>query len=226
MWEDGFDLEKRGIKKMKNEEVNLQLTCEYLKTPIGIQNKKPRFGWNIEETDKKTIQKAYQIQVYNLSNNCIWDSGIVESRKCSAVEYDGNPLESFQIYCWNLTIWLTELNHEDITIVRQAKDTFEMGILSQDEWRGKWICAKEIPTGVVPLIRRSFWVKEIPERARVYLSGIGYCEAWINGKKLDDAYLDPGWTDYNKTVLYRVYDISNFLQQGENVFQRNWEADG
>ena len=203
---------------MMERRQNMQLTCEYLHTPIGIQNPAPRFGWRVTEEYCKTIQEAYQIYVYDSSNHCVWDSNKVVSSQCSAIEYAGMPLSSFLEYRWQVTLWLRDMQNTKSEIQIQAEDTFEMGILNQNDWQGEWIWAKEMPTDAVPLFRREFIVEKIPNKARVYLSGIGYCEAWINGKKLGDAFLDPGWTNYNKTVLYRIYDVTSLLQEGKNIF--------
>lgn len=228
----------------KNEDI--QLTCEYLAAPLGIQNLSPRFGWRAVRNCCRTTQEAYHIQVYEHSGDCVWDSGKVCSDRCTAIEYEGKPLNSFLRYRWQVTLWLREIgnggktfgepardmpdaqekpalrteNKEDgaETFQIQAEDTFEMGILNQEEWNGSWICAKELDSGAVPLFRREFVVEKLPEKARVYLCGLGYCEAWINGQKLGDAFLDPGWTNYNKTVLYRVYDVTKLLREGKNIF--------
>ena len=203
---------------MVETEQNIKLTCEYLYKPIGIQNIKPRFGWSIVSGECNLVQEKYQIQVYDFMQRCVWDSGKVKSDKCSAVEYNGLPLESFQEYRWKVTLWLEDQLNKDKKITRHSESVFEMGILKQEEWRGEWIGAKDIPNNSVPLIRKEFKVDTIPERARVYLSGIGYCEAWINGQRLGDSFLDPGWTNYTKTVLYRTYDITKYIHTGKNVF--------
>ena len=69
-----------------------------------------------------------------------------------------------------------------------------------------------------PLLRRAFYLDSVPERARLYISGLGYMETAINGVRLGGAaVLEPGFTDYARTVLYRSYDLSERLQVGENV---------
>src|SRR5690606_6317786 len=53
--------------------------------------------------------------------------------------------------------------------------------------------------------------------ARLYVSGIGYYEAYLNGNKVGDHVLDPGWTSYGKQVFYTVYDITEQLRKGSNT---------
>lgn len=196
----------------------LELTCEYLKAPLGVQNPAPRFGWRVSGEDLCTIQKEYRIRVYDMHHDCVWDSGPVQSDRCSAIEYEGAPLHSFEAYRFEAEVRLAEVWNGKDAAWLWGETSFEMGILDRSEWQGEWICAGRDLGSAVPLFRREFTLERIPERARVYISGIGYCEAWLNGKRLGDAVLDPGWTDYRKRVLYRVYDVTDLLTEGKNVF--------
>ena len=54
-------------------------------------------------------------------------------------------------------------------------------------------------------------------RAELFICGLGCMEVHVNGALADDSVLEPGWTLYSKTCLYRVYDLTNRLAGGENV---------
>ncbi len=69
----------------------------------------------------------------------------------------------------------------------------------------------------MPLFRKSFNASKKVVSARLYVSGIGYYEAYLNGNKVGDHVLDPGWTSYEKQVLYAVYDVTKQLQKGSNT---------
>ncbi|MEG1687839.1 MAG: alpha-L-rhamnosidase N-terminal domain-containing protein, partial [Angelakisella sp.] len=192
---------------------DLVLTCEYLKAPLGIENAAPRFAWKGEGSLATAKQCSYQINVWN-AHGSVWDSGEVSSSQSCGIEYAGAPLQSATRYSWNVRI-TTEHSGECY-----ESDTayFETGLLSADDWaQAKWIAAPVPKRGVAPLLRRVFQLDTIPQVARLYLSGLGYAEVTINGHKLDGSRLDPGWTDYRKTVLYRAWDVGAFLQTGENV---------
>ena len=68
-----------------------------------------------------------------------------------------------------------------------------------------------------PLLRKEFAVTKTVRAARVRLSGLGWSELYINGKKVSDDVLSPGLTDYSKEVLYRTYDVTSFLKPGANA---------
>ncbi|CAM5620413.1 hypothetical protein SVIOM342S_07831 [Streptomyces violaceorubidus] len=73
------------------------------------------------------------------------------------------------------------------------------------------------PEAPAPLLRRSFTVRGRVTRARLHISGLAYYEAEINGRRVGDQVLDPGFTDYDETVLYAVHDVTELLRRGENA---------
>ncbi|MDH6451880.1 MULTISPECIES: family 78 glycoside hydrolase catalytic domain [unclassified Streptomyces] len=74
-----------------------------------------------------------------------------------------------------------------------------------------------VPEQPAPLLRRSFTVPRKITRARLYISGLAYYEAEINGRRVGHQVLDPGFTDYDETVLYAVHDVTGLLKRGENA---------
>jgi alpha-L-rhamnosidase len=70
----------------------------------------------------------------------------------------------------------------------------------------------------LPLLRQEF---ELPEReilrARLYVSALGTGEVHLNGERVGDQVLDPGFTDYRRTVLYATHDVAGFLRPGANA---------
>jgi alpha-L-rhamnosidase len=68
-----------------------------------------------------------------------------------------------------------------------------------------------------PMLRKAFQITKPVAKARVYSSGLAYNDLTLNGKAASDSVLDPGFTDYSKTVLYTTQDVTALLRQGENV---------
>jgi alpha-L-rhamnosidase len=67
-----------------------------------------------------------------------------------------------------------------------------------------------------PLFRHEFALAAPVSRARLYITGLGYYEASLNGRRVGDHVLDPGWTTYGKRVFYSTYDVTRELRQGRN----------
>jgi len=190
----------------------INLLCEYTVNPLGIDVLHPRFSWELRHSERGRTQSAYQILVATTRENLLrdvgdaWDSGKVESCDSVNIEYQGKPLESRKTYYWKVRWW------DDKGQVSPYSEiaTFETGLLRQNEWKAKWIQGGD-------LLRTEFSIERKVKRARAYICGLGYYELRINGKKVGDRQLDPGWTDYDKVVLYSTYDITGFLREGKNA---------
>lgn len=73
------------------------------------------------------------------------------------------------------------------------------------------------PAPPAPHLRRAFQVKSKLRRATLSICGLGYYELRLNGRKVGDHILDPGYTRYDKRALYVTYDVTPYLQAGRNA---------
>jgi len=219
-------------ERMSGAKAPTNLLCEYTANPLGIEATVPRFSWVLEHSERGQLQSAYQVLVansqesLNVEDGNRWDSGKVISDESTNVPYAGSPLESTRTYCWKVRVW----DKDDKVSSWSRTATFEMGLLKSDDWKGKWIEGKvygessfsdpvhgtnKISYGC--LIRKEFSLEKDIAQARVYISGLGYYELRINGEKIGDHVLDPGWTDYKKRILYSTYDVGKCLKKGKNA---------
>jgi alpha-L-rhamnosidase len=185
------------------------LKVEYSENPAGIDVTRPRFSWLLEHNERAQKQTAYQILVSRtpeVKTGDQWDSGRVASESPANAVYNGNMLASGQTYYWRVRYW--DSNGKPSPYSGPAG--FEMGLLGSVEWKGKWI-------GGGGQLRKEFTLKGQPLRARAYICGLGYYELRINGRKVGDNVLDPGWTTYPRRVLYVTHDVTPYLRQGANA---------
>ena len=68
-----------------------------------------------------------------------------------------------------------------------------------------------------PYLRRVFTVDQPVASARLYVTALGLYEARLNGRRVGDGFLTPGWTDYSRRIAYQAYDVTGLLAEGENV---------
>lgn len=66
-------------------------------------------------------------------------------------------------------------------------------------------------------VRKFFLVEKKIIKARLYASAMGVYNAYINGKKVNASFLNPGFTDYRKRICYQTYDVTELVLQGENT---------
>jgi len=203
------------------------LRCESKENPLGIDSGNPRLSWNLISQSRDQYQAAYQIIVASdmdiLSQNKgdLWDSGKITSGQSIEIKYSGKPLKSRMICFWKVRVW----DKNGKVSLWSEYSSWEMGLRDKSDWTGKWINdGKKSPENdedfynddPAPLFRKKFAVNGNISRARLYISGLGYYLSYLNGKRIGDHELDPGWTDYADRIYYSTYDVTALLQEGNN----------
>ena len=121
-----------------------ELRCEYRRNPAGIDEAQPRLGWVLAATDAKARalrQSAYRVVAASsaaelkASKFDLWDSGKRESSQSVLVPYAGKPLSSGMPVYWRVQVW----DQNGVESVWSDAAEWSMGLLKQDEWKGKWI---------------------------------------------------------------------------------------
>ncbi len=185
------------------------LRLEYLADSLGVDVAQPRFSWIPRHPERGQKQSAYQIWVSRsaeLAMGDIWDSGKVASEAFSQVVFGGSPLASGTSYFWKVRFW----DQDGRESAWSPAARFDTGLFSREDWKARWI-------GGASLLRREFAIDGEVLRARAYVAGLGYHELRINGEKAGRNVLDPGWTTYDKRVLYVTHDVTRFLRKGLNA---------
>ncbi len=197
------------------------LRCEYRVDPLGIDVQKPRLSWQLESPERGVIQASYQVRVAAseadlAKGKTIWDSGVQNSNASIQVEYEGPVLESMRSYFWQVR---AADNHGHLSEWSRPRH-WEMGLLNASDWKTQWITPDlvedESKSNPAPLLRREFSLKKKIERARLYASAMGLYEIDLNGKRVGDEYLTPGWTSYDFRYQYQTYDVTSLVDRGAN----------
>lgn len=196
------------------------LRCDYLENPIGIDTEKPKFSWMLRHSERGQVQTAYQLIVSSdpsAEMADIWDSNKVASDQSLHVAFDGESLESDRAYYWKVRYWDTH----DVPSPYSQVATFDTGLLDPSDWEGAWIGEKN-------QLRKEFSLNGKVKRGRVHVCGLGYYELHLNGRKVGQNVLDPGYTTYEKRILYSSYDVTQLLQNGNNalgvMIGKGWSA--
>ena len=167
----------------------------------------------------------------------LWDSGRVESNQTTHVVYTGQPLRSRDVCHWSVEVWDDAGN-----TARSDPSLWTMGLLEKTDppspsgssaasWSAKWIAAdpqifehdKEAvaPTltepGTPALFRKEFDVPGPIRRATLYASARGLFRLRLRGRRVGEDIFAPEWTDYDKRIHYRTYDVTGLVGRGRNV---------
>ncbi|MEZ0542187.1 family 78 glycoside hydrolase catalytic domain [Fibrella arboris] len=214
------------------------LRCDNRTNPVGVQTTKPVFSWQLASASRGTLQKAYRLLVADspeaLSQNRgnVWDSGKIVSQASIQVSYQGKPLGSAKAYYWKVKVW----DNHGAESPWSAVAAWQMGLLTNADWKGaNWIGYDKLPDSLVnvlptdgkkdvvqggnvlPLLRKRFTVSKPVKQATLFIAGLGQFDAHLNGQKIGDHFLDPGWTKYDKQAQYVTFDLTHKLKSGENA---------
>jgi alpha-L-rhamnosidase len=218
------------------------IECENKTNPLGVPLKDFRFGWELNSKERGQYQTARQIVVsskkefHESGNHNIWNSGIVQSSQNVFVPYGGIELQPAQTYFWRVKVW--DKNNKESQWSETGK--FVTGLFRQSDWgNAMWIGYEDLPDSllvtpgvhgrgdnlgnkgvhrpVIPLFRKEFRIEKEVTNALLFISGLGHYEVSINGTKIGDNFLAPGWTYYDKTCLYNTYDVTENLITGKNA---------
>ena len=215
--------------------------CNGMENPEGT-GQVPVFSWVISSALRGQEQKAWQVVVSSSPEEIkngkgdIWDSGKTISSASAWIPYSGTKLAPGKKYYWKVRAW----DNNDKPSPWSRTGEVLTGLFDRSDWKGaKWIGYEEIPDSLllvpgvhgsgdnlgniskkrttIPLFRKEFPIGKKISRAFVFVSGLGQYELYINGSKIGDRFLSPGWTDYRKTCLYNTYDVTEKLLAGSNA---------
>jgi alpha-L-rhamnosidase len=201
---------------------------------IGLAAQDAVFAWKLQAVpaDARNLrQSAYRIVVADSAVAAsrhagdIWDSGRVACAEYWQIAYRGASLHSGTKYFWAVEVWSAGSPQGRWSLPTH----FTTALLSPRDLQAKWIAATpdadvhgaQAGTAVgdpMPVFRHDFVVTKPVASALLYVSGLGQYEVRLDGKNVTHTVLNPGWTDYHKTVLYNTYDVKAHVRRGEHAF--------
>jgi len=197
----------------------IDLTAENQVAPLGLGVKQPLLSWKIISEKRDFIQSAYEIQISTSKDpgkGDAWNTGKIISDQSTNITYQGKELKSMSHYFWRVRVW----DGAGKPSPWSEKSWWTTGLLNTSDWKAQWIesgLPGDTVLGPSPLLRRQFELNKAFNSARLYITAHGLYEASVNGKRVGDAYLTPGWTSYKTRLQYQVYDVTDALKQGKNA---------
>lgn len=98
-------------------------------------------------------------------------------------------------------------------------------LLKNAEWIGTPLEGTGLTAPPTPMLRRRFTLTQTPAKASLTITALGVYEPWLNGQRVGDLELQPGWTDYHQRLHVQTYDVTEQLALGDNMLGV-WLGDG
>ncbi|WP_232824779.1 alpha-L-rhamnosidase [Algibacillus agarilyticus] len=205
--------------------------------PLGYYEREPRFSWRLSDKSNDYFQTAYQIQVASSlallkSNPDLWYTPKVYSADTAWINYQGQPLSSRQVIYWRVRYW-----DENDQVSKWSKAaTVELGLLNNADWQAQWIRHPDVDetadykrgSRVITnklyrpqYLRKTFTTKAKVKQARLYITAKGVFESYINGHKVSNDVMTPGWTPYLQRIETLTYDVTKLLITEESNTEEN-----
>ncbi|MCF6336317.1 MAG: family 78 glycoside hydrolase catalytic domain, partial [Spirochaetales bacterium] len=197
-----------------------KLRCEYSQSLLGTDEFCPRFSWIINADGKNILQKAMHIQVSTGSDfkSTTMDTGWLSSNQSIHLEYSGEILKPSTRYFYRVRI---RDNREEESPWSKPS-WFETGLMTNKNWQAEFIS----PTGEnnpeksqAWILKKEFSINKKISSARIYATALGLYELYLNSKKIGENTMSPGWTNYNKRLLYQTYDVTPLVLPGSNSLE-------
>jgi alpha-L-rhamnosidase len=197
----------------QNRVVNLQ--CEYLVNPIGVDSYHPRLSWSLADNRKGATQTAYSITVAtdSLMQKKVWHLPASKLNGAGRlVVYQGAALKPFTKYYWKITT-----RDRDGKDSRPAVSSFETGMMEMKNWKGSWISdLDDVNVRPAGLFRKDFNADKKIRSARAYIAVAGLYELYLNGERIGNHRLDPMYTRFDRRTMYVTYDVTDQIREGDN----------
>lgn len=179
----------------------------HMTNPMGFFMDGVSFSWKVDEARGKA-QKAARVRVAadEKMQEILFDSGMDEQADSLAYPVE-LALEPRTRYFWQVTV-LSDAEEEADSEVQW----FETSKMSE-EWTGKWLTCDSTEKRHPIFSKEIAPAKEVA-KARLYVTGLGLYETYIDGKKVGDEYLTPYSNNYNRWVQYQTYDITDQIAGG------------
>lgn len=219
----------------------VNLRTDHKTDPVGTSIS-PALSWEIIASQRGCMQTMFQLQI--MEDSTLTGTKDTSARISVSQSYNvgahlaGRPVLPAHKYYWRVRVWD---NHGNVS-AWSAAASFTTALAGRQDWgQAQWIGYEDIPDSmrvvpgvhsgggkfyekhkarqrpVVPLFRKEFQVDDRIKSALLFISGLGQYEVNLNGEKLGDNFLAPGWTDYDETVLYNTYDVTDKLKTGGNA---------
>ncbi|WYZ38309.1 hypothetical protein EsH8_III_000223 [Colletotrichum jinshuiense] len=195
---------------------------EHHPTGVGVSSSSPRVSWHVssESVPKNWQQTSYDLEITRGAQQP--QIFHVESSSTVLIPWPAPPLSSYEAATVRVKSHGTS-DEGQLDTDWSGPSTVEASLLSQDDWKASLITAPirsdshPDERGIRPVrFRKVFDCPEIKGgRARLYITALGLYEAYLNGTRIGDEWLAPGWTAYQHRIQYQVFDVGGLLKPGQ-----------
>lgn len=185
------------------------MQTNHLTNPLGYEVQVPRVSFRVEDTEAEKPE-AVRIQA---ALDADFQEVIYDSKKSAEIRMIGTELpielKPCTRYFWKAEVWG---DNGEYGVSEPA--WFETAKMDE-AWEGQWISSSLETANTV--LTKTFTADQDYENSRIYVTGLGLYEVYLDGARVGNEYLAPGCTDYNQWVQYQTYEVE--IKSGEHKLE-------
>lgn len=197
------------------------LWFDHERTPVGLDHT-PVFGWQLEGNCRNIRQTQYRLQVALTPDFAalLYDE-TCETGNSTAVHAAGLTLQSLQKYYARVQVWADTAAGPQQTLWSEPAVFITALLDPAAEWKAEFVSAESPETcrksSAGTMVRAAFAVKPGLRAAYACTTALGLYNVYLNGQKVSTDEMTPGWTSYNRRLLYQTYEVTAMLHPGLNM---------
>lgn len=176
------------------------MQTNHLTNPLGYEIQTPRVSFQVTDTEAK---KADGIRI-QVALDADFEEIIYDTQNSSDLSMIGTDLDlelkPRTRYYWKAEVWGDNGDYA-------CSDTawFETAKM-EEPWEGRWIGSNRLKD-TNPMLVKEFTTEKSYPNSRIYVTGLGLYELYLDGERVGNEYLTPGCTDYNQWIQYQTYEV-------------------
>ena len=189
--------------------------------PVNLESAYPRLTWQVTSKERGQRQTAYHLLIASSRDllapgkTDLFDSGEIKTNETAfslAMRWKSTAMGEIW---WKVRVWDKDGKASGWSRPVMFEDSSAWdAALSQAKWIGR---TEDKNPNPAPLFRKTFEVNGKIKSAKIAVCGLGYHELRVNGEKVGDHVLDPGYTRYDRRMLYVTHDVTKLLKSGKNA---------
>jgi alpha-L-rhamnosidase len=181
---------------------------------LGLGTATPRLSWIVPEADGSFVQEAYEVELTRAETEP--EVVHIASGEQVLIPWPAAPLTSRESVRVRVRVRGAGLQSD-----WSDPATVEAGLLTTEDWTARFISPRALGGlgAPAPVLGSVIEVADRVVRARLYVTAHGLYTAWLNGHRVGDQVLAPGWTSYPHRLRYQTFDITDLIREGDNELE-------
>jgi alpha-L-rhamnosidase len=193
--------------------LEIELFSEYQTALLGVPGRTPLLSWRVTGANRNEVQSAAELQASSSADfSELLDVTTIEGSPSQFISAPAGELSSRETRFYRVRIAVSAGWSEWSNTLQ-----LEAGLIGASAFVGVAISKTSEAQGPATLLHKKFEVTKGVAKARLYATAHGVFNLYLNGNKVGDEHLAPGWTTYQKRILTSTYDVTNHLTEGKNA---------